>query len=190
MLSEIMLDIETLSTAPDAAICAIGAAAFSFETEGINTFYLEVDWQDHANRLDAHIDPNTQRWWDQQKPEARAVLEKKETTLPIESALQQFTEWVVSIRKQNNMQPLGIWGNDINFDITIIESAYKAVNQATAWNFWESRSVRTLVWMGKQFGIDPKKTIPREGTYHNAADDSLHQVKYCKAIMEHIKGAQ
>ena len=185
-MNQVMIDIETLSTRPDAAICAIGAAAFSFGSDKTGTFYCEVDWQDHANRLNAHIDPNTHRWWNQQKPEARAVLDVKDSTLRICDALKLFSDWVVSIRKGNNLKELGIWGNDINFDLTILESAFRATNQATPWQFWESRSVRTLVWMGKQFGIDPKKTLNREGTYHNAADDAAFQVKYCRAIMEEV----
>ena len=186
-MNQIMVDIETLSAQPDAAICAIGAAAFSFQSGETKTFYCEVDWRDHGERLNAHIDPNTQRWWSEQKPEARKVLDKKENTLLIDDALKHFSDWVVSVRKKTPKLELGIWGNDINFDLTILESAFRATNQADPWQFWESRSVRTLVWMGKQFGIDPKKTIPREGVYHNAVDDSLHQAKYCRAIMERIK---
>lgn len=186
-MNQIMVDIETISARPNAAICAIGAAAFSFESGETKTFYCEVDWQDHSERLGAHIDPNTQKWWNEQKPEARKVLEKKADTLRIEDGLKLFSDWVVSIRRIAPKMELGIWGNDINFDLTILESAFRATNQADPWQFWESRSVRTLVWLGKQFGIDPKKTIPREGVYHNAVDDSLHQTKYCKAIVEHIK---
>ena len=43
----IVLDIETLSTKPNAAICSIGAVPICLETGALrNPFYMNVDWKE------------------------------------------------------------------------------------------------------------------------------------------------
>ncbi len=184
--NEIMLDLETLGNRPTSVVIAIGAAAFNFDSNEIDTFYVEVDSQSSIE-LGCTTDESTLKWWAKQSEEAKTILNSP-NALPIDEALKQFTQWLVSIRQKAPKMELGIWGNDNTFDIVISENAFSVCNLPLPWNFWESRSVRTLVNVGQRLGINPKKEIPREGVHHNAVDDSLHQVKYCKAIMDHIKG--
>lgn len=66
------------------------------------------------------------------------------------------------------------WGNGSTFDITILEAWFNAVGVRCPWKFWNVRDVRTAVDL---LGINPKE-FTRDGTYHNALDDCLHQIKY------------
>lgn len=184
--NQIMLDIETLGNTPTSAIIAIGAAAFNFESDEMDTFYIEVS-SDSCLELGCTTDKSTMTWWEKQSEEARKILTSPDAE-PLPVALEKFTQWIIAKRKAAKKMELGIWGNDNTFDIVITENAFRVCNMAFPWNFWESRSVRTLVWLGQQIGIDPKKTLTREGVHHNAVDDSVFQAKYCKAIMEHLKG--
>jgi len=186
--NEIMLDLETLDNKPTSAIVAIGAAAFNFDSDEMDTFYVNVaKWSSIA--AGCTVDQGTLDWWARQGEAARAVLDA-EDAIPLKDALKLFSDWVVKIRKGAHAMELGIWGNDNTFDLTISEHAFRVCNLPCPWNYWESRSVRTLVNIGDRMGINPKKDIPHEGVHHNAVDDSIHQVKYCKAIMAHIKGDQ
>ncbi len=188
MLNQIMLDIETLGNRPTSAIIAIGAAAFNFGSDEKETFYVNVSG-DSCIDLGCTTDDSTLKWWKEQNEEAQKVLTAKDA-LPLPEALDLFTKWLVKIRKQAPKMELNIWGNDNTFDIVITENAFSVCDMAFPWNFWESRSVRTLVFLGQQCGIDPKKTIKRKGVHHNAVDDSLHQIEYCKAIIDHITGTK
>ena len=44
----------------------------------------------------------------------------------------------------------------------------------------------TIVELGRNAGIDPKKDFPFVGEAHNALDDALHQVNYVVAIHQHL----
>ena len=183
--NEIMLDIETMGTRPTSAIIAIGAAAFNFESGEQDTFYCEVMLLDCLNK-GCTQDKSTVDWWNKQSDEARKIL-TSEDALPLSVALEQFTRWIVKIRREAHKMELGIWGNDNTFDLVITEHAFERCNKAVPWNYWESRSVRTLVNIGERLGINPKKNMKRGGVHHNAVDDSIFQVKYCKEIMRRIK---
>ena len=60
-MKHIMVDIETLSTAVNAAVLSIGAVEFDPMSGKIEReFYHELDLSEQANR---HIDVNTMQWW-------------------------------------------------------------------------------------------------------------------------------
>lgn len=56
----------------------------------------------------------------------------------------------------------------------VLSMGFNAVGVRCPWKFWNVRDVRTAVDL---LGINPKE-FTRDGTYHNALDDCLHQIKY------------
>ena len=70
----VMVDLETLSTKNNATILTIGAIKFNLKDapgEGEqNTFYMRVNL-DSCKELGLDIDKNTEKWWNEQSPEAR-----------------------------------------------------------------------------------------------------------------------
>lgn len=163
---QVMLDLETMSTESNAAICSIGAVKFSIDEGIIDTFYCTVDASDcKKNGLD--ISASTVQWWSRQPREVLEMLRKD--NLPLVEALTKFSRWY-------GTSPLPTWGCGAGFDNVIMENAYKAVNMKRPWTPWLDRCYRTM----KEVIVVPFDE--REGSYHNALDDALYQTKHLLKI--------
>jgi exodeoxyribonuclease VIII len=161
-----MIDLETYSTRPNAAIASIGAVKFQ-DGEMLDTFYCTID----ANSCKAaglHFDKETLQWWSQQSREARDALIKD--NIPLTQALDDFAQWF-------GPKSLPTWGNGAGFDNVIMDSAYRALNRKRPWLPWEDRCFRTMKNI-VNIPIDP-----RQGTYHNALDDAVHQTQHLIKIL-------
>lgn len=79
-----------------------------------------------------------------------------------------------------------MWGNGVDFDNVILRNAYDAVSIEPFWKHWNNRCVRTIVELGRNAGIDPKKTLQFEGDQHNALADAIHQAKCVSIIHQHL----
>jgi exodeoxyribonuclease VIII len=164
----VMVDLETMSTESNAAICSIGAVKFSVE-QGIilDTFYCTVDAAD-CKAKGLHISSDTVKWWSKQPKDVLEALRKD--TVPLWNALTQFSVWYGS-------EQYPTWGCGSDFDNVILENAYKAVGMHRPWNAWKNRCYRTMREIVKM----PEE--PRQGTYHNALDDALHQTHHLLKIL-------
>jgi exodeoxyribonuclease VIII len=163
----VMLDLETLSTESNAAICSIGAVKFTFADGIIDEFYTVVDAKDCKN-LGLHISKDTVKWWSQQDPKALEMLRKDPKSL--DESLDAFTKWY-------GRRGLPTWGCGSDFDNVILTNAYKALDATAPWKFYLNRCYRTM----KTIIAMPED--PREGTYHNALDDAKHQAKHLVRIL-------
>ena len=67
-LEQIMVDLETISTANNAVIVSIGATRFTLHEGIIDKFSINVDPFD-AKKYGLHIDPDTIAWWKKQPKE-------------------------------------------------------------------------------------------------------------------------
>lgn len=166
MNTHVMIDLETMSTESNAAICSIGAVKFTESGEILDTFYCTVDVAD-CKKHGLHIDPKTIEWWAKQSKDALKMLRKDNKSLV--EALIEFSKWYGSTQYPT-------WACGSDFDNVIIENAYKAVGMNRPWAPWKNRCYRTLRETIKL----PEDT--REGTYHNALDDAMHQTKHLLKI--------
>jgi exodeoxyribonuclease VIII len=165
-MSEIMLDLETMGTASDAAIIAIGAVAFS--DEGIlSEFYATVDLQDSVNN-GLKMDPATVMWWLQQSSSAREQFAKPGN--PLVHTLEDFSEWV---RSAGGI-PV-VWGNGADFDNVILGNAYLAVNKPRPWSFWNNRCYRTLKSLAPN--IPYVRPVIAHHALHDARAQALHLIE-------------
>lgn len=182
--SNIMIDIETLSTDTNAAIIAIAAVYFDPETGDLGkSFYTKVNIQSNINGKRI-IDGSTLVWWMQQDDDARnEAFELNHTQPSLTDAIKLFSEFI-------DTETSKVWGNGSVFDITILETAFKLTKTKLPWKFWNVRDVRTVVELGYLIGFNPKKDMPFEGVKHNALDDSKHQAKYVSAIFQKIKSLE
>jgi exodeoxyribonuclease VIII len=166
MTINVMLDLETMSTESNAAICSIGAVKFSLEEGVLDTFYCTVDAADcKAHGLD--ISTSTVQWWARQPKEVLAQLRKD--NMPLLDALTTFSKWY-------GHTPFPTWGCGAGFDNVIMENAYKAVGMKRPWTPWLDRCYRTMKEVVKISETE------RKGTYHNALDDALHQTHHLLKI--------
>jgi hypothetical protein len=94
---DIMLDIETLSTRPDAVVLTIGAVKFSPWASDVNTddgLYVRVN-VDEQLELGRHVQQDTIDWWGRQAEDVReeALGEHNRTSRRIFKSTQQICSW-------------------------------------------------------------------------------------------------
>ena len=162
--NNIMIDIETTSTNPDAAIVSIGAIRFARggklrKIGDMDSFYTKVSISS-CEDVGLHTDPSTMDWWSRQDQSVRyEALENPTHRLSIHDALRKLAEW---IGRGDNL----IWGNGDDFDCVILASAYRACGINVPWKFWNTRDVRTVFDLG---GVKPWD-LPTELKHHPVHD--------------------
>ncbi len=175
--THIMLDLETLSTAPDAAIVSIGAQVFYPVAGGLGAaFYACIQpegWK-------GHIDPKTVAWWLQQSDRARCEVVSG-TMQTLEHALLDFSAWVLRTSYNGSTSnPVYIWANSPAFDCVILRSAYHRVGLKEPWSFRNERCYRTIR------ALNPRVQGPSDtGCAHNALDDAKWQAAHLLRLMGH-----
>ena len=167
-MSEIMLDLETLSTKPNALILTIGAIKFNRndKTKDINkleTFYVRIT-KDSCKKLDMDIDENTVKWWNQQTNEAKYEVFDNKDRIDIKDALIKLSLFLKSHSY--------IWANSPSFDCVILENAFNQCNLEIPWKFWNIRDCRTIYDIGN---INLKR-ISKDTISHNALNDCYNQI--------------
>ena len=174
-MSDIMLDLETLSVRPNAVILVIGAIKFNKgetwpekitdkELKKRDYFYTRITI-DSCTAVGMHIDPDTQKWWSEQEADIKYEALEHPNRLPIEKALIDFRSWI------GGNEYIKVWGNGSSFDCTILGEAYKQCNMKIPWNFWLERDLRTIMDLG---GIKAYQ-LPQYGK-HNALYDCYRQI--------------
>jgi hypothetical protein len=164
---QVMIDLETMSTEPNAVIVSIGAVKFSVEDGIIDKFYQTVDAHD-GKKLGLHISQDTVRWWKTQSAEARAAIAKD--PMKLRPALEKFSRWY-------GTKTCPTWGNGSDFDLVILKSSMSAVDMFPPWKFWDSRCYRT---MRAVFELDKPES---KGVLHNALDDAVQQTEHLLTIL-------
>lgn len=167
---DIMIDLETMSTKPNAAIIAIGAV--EFDQNGIGErFYAKVSLQSSVESGGV-IDPATVLWWMQQSDSARSEFSRP--AYHIVNALLDFQDWMA---ERGTFDELRVWGNGAAFDNVILASAYDRSTLSRPWQFWNDRCYRTMK------NLYPHVELKRTGTHHNAVNDAESQAEHLVAIL-------
>jgi len=172
VVKHVMIDIETLSIRPYAAILSIGAVAFNVEEGVIDTFYINIDGQS-CKDVGLHVDKGTVEWWGRQSEAARKALTVDPK--PIGEALDAFSEWMQADKSTV------VWGNGSAFDISILESAYWNTGKNIPWTPWKVQCYRTVLNL---VGVSNKQIREAEDdTHHNALDDAMSQTRTLLKIL-------
>lgn len=177
-----MVDIETLSTQPDATILSIGAVLFdpfqvNMPDELANgyTFYVNVDRNSQPRSRSSE---DTVAWWAQQSPEAQAAL--LVNPLPIEVALVELHNFLCFRQGASHPPAHELWANGPNFDCVVLEHAYRQYSRfKLPIDFRRQYCVRSLKEMAWRHGTGrPRIEV---GIKHNALDDCIQQALYVQA---------
>lgn len=167
----VMIDLETLSTRPTAAIVSIGACKFS-DTKIVSEFYVNVSAKS-SKENGLHVSKETVDWWLKQSDSARNAL--LINPQPLDVALKMFLEWYGS-------KSLKTWSNGADFDLPIMANALLQCSMEVPWKYWDGMCVRTIQTL-------TNSKVPRqEGTHHNALDDAVNQAKYIMRFMNNGAG--
>jgi hypothetical protein len=187
MTTAISIDIETMSTAPTAAIASIGACRFAIGGDGIgdwvgDTFHMHVSLA-NCQRHGLAIDASTVLWWIKQGDDAKAaLLGGQQDAAPLVTALEALANFIDATDDGGPEKPT-IWANGASFDLPILANAYRTVGMPLPWKFWEERDLRTLK------ALRPECRIPHAGIAHHALDDAVHQARLIQAIHKHLTEA-
>ena len=169
MTYDIMLDLETLSTRPNAVITNLAAIKFDpfgDDTNSVdgdlikmNTFYRRVD-PGSFDWPSAHIDPNTIDWWSKQAPEALDEVISPNDRHNIRDVLRDLYKWAGKPRR--------VWANGAAFDSVIVENACRELERAWPWEYWQVRDSRTIMKI-----VDVPRTTVK---HHHALWDCYCQI--------------
>lgn len=164
MNTDVMIDLETLATSPDASILSIGAVKFDpfgddLKNPTMETFYAKVDY-DSCSNLGLVVSDATIEWWALQSEEAKNEAFNPDGREDIFDVFQNLYKFCWGAKR--------VWSNGSGFDIVICETVFRKINKATPWKFWEVRDVRTMF----DLGIDP---VRPPITAHHALEDARNQ---------------
>jgi exodeoxyribonuclease VIII len=174
--TDISLDLETLSTRPDAAILSIGVVPFNRGTGEIGEG-AEIHVKIFPQLFSRHVMFSTIKWWVGQSKEAisQAAVGQR-TAYKLKEALALLRTVVISWAVDEN--EVKVWGNGAAFDNAILIHAYKQKKYPCAWKYWNDLCLRTIeTQVEDKDGSRLKDLVPFVGTKHNALADAEHQAK-------------
>lgn len=176
-MSEVMLDLETLSTRAHAVILVIAAIKFNRDDpetalDSLQFFYRRIKINS-CSEIGMHTDPKTSEWWERQDPIIREEAFKKER-VEIRHALEEFTKFY--------SHSTHIWSQGANFDIPILDEAYRRCNLDPPWKFWHARDTRTVYDLAGM----TSKDLPK-GDLHHALYDCHRQIIGVQKAVKKLK---
>lgn len=178
MLSDIMIDLETLATSPNSAVLTIGAVKFDpFNIETDNStcekLYIRVDL-DSCDELGLEVNDDTIAWWSQQSKEAQDEAFSPEGRIHIREAFNQLYKFCWGAKR--------VWSHGASFDTVICENIFRKLNKACPWKFWEVRCTRTLF----DIGINPERPPVLK---HHALEDAWNQAVGVQNVFQRLRSS-
>jgi len=168
----IMIDLETLDVQPSAHILSIGACLMH---DMDRTFYKVLGTKEQSRS----ISTSTIDWWVQQNQAAQDEV-LIEIDVNLKETLEEFTDYI------KGSGATSFWSHGDDFDLVILSHAYHQLGMPVPWSFWNTRDTRTLIEVSKRIlGRDYEPD--RQGTYHNAGDDALHQARWINRLWEELE---
>ena len=174
-LPSLMVDIETMSTEPSAAILAIGAVHFDLSGDGYAATFSKRISLESNERAHRSFSASTILWWLQQSKEAQSALYEGQIS-PLAGALKEFWQWVGAL----SPKPQTVWAKDPDFDVVILKHA---MGRDWPFKYSASRSVRTI-W---DLAYPGEHSPGPQGTAHDALTDAIHQVALVQVAYQELK---
>lgn len=177
-MNSCMIDLETLSLQPDAAILSIGVAVFN-ERQVIDT----IGWAIDLANVTGHVDMRTLKWW---------LHPDRDAARPASfgGAYKPFTVGFELKSFLAKHDPQEYWANDPEFDLVVLRSWWSRTNKESGSaypsmgedplvannGYKKSRSYRTIIAECERLGHD---TQFLKGCYvaHDAVEDAAAQAR-------------
>lgn len=182
---DLMLDLETLDTAPTAVVLSLGAVPFDPYGHVMGPpFYVEfTNFLEQQTAVGRTISPSTVIWWMGQDAKARQVFQSKESSPERCSplwGLHAFADFL----KANPIQ--NVWAKDPDFDVVILRSLYQtnAPDLVFPFKYSAGRSVRTIEAM--PFA----RLRDKPPVAHNALEDAVAQAKAVQEAFADLRALQ
>ena len=181
-----VVDEESMSTEPNAAILAIGATMID-DLETIDRFYVNVDLQS-CLAVGLHESESTRKWWSEQSAEAFQATQTN--CVPIQTALQMWSDWIgkhTCRDEKGKPVPPRLMGNGPCADNMWLNSAYKACGMRNPIPYWADIDHRTLNWIGGAWLGITKEDVSFKGVKHHAGDDAEHEAQHAMTVLRKLK---
>lgn len=167
-----MIDLETLSTNPDAVILTVGGVKFDPHTQmkPYDEMYFRID-VDSQTAMGRSVQQNTLDWWATQPNEIAEEALGEKDRISIEDACKKINKFSVGVDV--------FWCQGPLFDYAILQNLYAQLNKPLPWNYWQIRDSRTL------FNLVPRDQSKRVGL-HNALEDCKFQAKKVQNVYRQL----
>ncbi len=167
-----MIDLETLSTNPNAVILTLGAVKFDPYTvmKPYDDLYFRVD-VDSQTEMGRDVMQDTLDWWGRQPKEISEEALSDDDRLPLNDMVKAINKWSVGVDV--------FWCQGPLFDYAILQDIYTQLGHPQPWQYWQIRDSRTL------FSLVPRDNEKREG-HHNALQDCIFQAKKVQKIYKQL----
>jgi hypothetical protein len=184
------LDIETLSTEPNAVVLSFALAAFDpagiAPTQVYSEQYLNVDEQLRNGR---HVSGSTLMWWLGMSPAARAV-QTNGTRERVGVSLVYAARWIAEMTGElpDNSSNSGIitskvakiWGNGKDFDCVVLGHLYRQEGLPTPWEFRNTRCFRDLYIQHR----DVQTASASGEVAHSAEGDARWEARHLQNVVK------
>lgn len=172
----LMIDIETMSTLPNAAVIQIGACSFDNRSgEILSEILLNIDLNDSIRR-GFKTDPKTEAWWRSQDQNIlKGILEN---ALPVADAMEKFSAF---LKKNTIFRSTPIWSH-ATFDFPRVQNYLNAAF-LPGMNYKMAYDIRTLTGLS-DLNLN---AYDWSNKTHNALDDCRFQVKYCTDALNRLR---
>lgn len=173
-MPNVMLDLETLGTAPTSIVLSVGAVC---DADPSRTFqmYLEMEPQlDYG----ATLSTSTLSWWLGQDEAARNdQIDAARVRVHPAVAFRALADWM---HQFGDPARLLLWGNGAGFDVPIVSFHMDCNGIEKPWKFWNERCYRTL----KSMFPHVKKPSTNQ---HTALGDALNQMLHLQLLLEELQ---
>ena len=168
-----MIDLETLSTNPEAVILTVGGVKFdphSF-TEPSQGMYFRVD-VDSQTAMGREVMQETLDWWSTQPKEISEEALGEKDRIPTEEMIKRINKWSVGVDV--------FWCQGPLFDYAILQNIYKQLGHPVPWQYWQIRDSRTL------FSLVPRDLNEKRTGLHNALEDCYFQARKVQKVYKQL----
>jgi len=182
VLTDAMVDIETLDTRPSAVVLSIGVVLFNRRDPSVKMEELKLtfglkEYRDAQIKVGRTVDKETVAWWKKQDADAKLIF--RQGNVPsVEKALGELSAFLT----QYDTKVL-VWGNGASFDNTILVSLYRSFGMEAPWKFWNNRCFRTFKGEHGHIARPPAFA----GVKHDAVDDARQQALYLQAMYTELQ---
>ena len=168
-----MIDLETLSTEPDAVILTVGGVKFDPYThiEPPQGMYFRVD-VDSQTSMGRDVMQFTLDWWAEQPKEISEEALSDKDRISLSKMVKTINKWAVGVDV--------FWCQGPLFDYAILQNIYKQLGHPVPWQYWQIRDSRTL------FNLVPRDPNEKRTGMHNALEDCYFQARKVQKVYKQL----
>ena len=168
-----MIDLETLSTNPNATILTVGGVKFDPYTtaEPSQGMYFRVDVNSQTE-MGRDVMQETVNWWSKQPKEISDEAFSDDNRASLDDMIKKINKFSVGVDV--------FWCQGPLFDYAILQDIYKQLGYPVPWQYWQIRDSRTL------FSLVPKDPDEERTGLHNALEDCYFQAKKVQRVYKQL----